>query len=155
MIEHVWTVVCRQAVVDRETNLISLQAVFEGLQVYGEAPEGGIVPAQFDVASLWIRSDNEIPAEGLTRVKLISPSGNELLASDNTRVNLVDTQRFRTITHFPGFPSGESGRYIIRIELDQEGGRSSLIAGIPLMVEFLIPERTSVEEEEGEPQTET
>ncbi|MFC2042656.1 hypothetical protein ACFLUA_00685 [Chloroflexota bacterium] len=52
MIEHVWTVVCRQAVIDKESNTMSLQEVLENIEIIVEPEEGKIVPMLFDVASL-------------------------------------------------------------------------------------------------------
>jgi len=122
MIENVWTVVCRQAVVDRETNLLSLQAVLEQVEIFGEPVEGKMLPIQFDVASLWSRAGDNVPSTGIVRIELFSPTGNKLLSSENIEVNLLETERHRTIVHFRGMPISEAGRHTIIVELREEGG---------------------------------
>lgn len=147
MIEHVWTVVCRQAVVDKESNTMSLQAVLENIEIFGEPEEGKMVPMQFDVASLWSRTGENVPGAGVVRIKLISPTGNELRTSENIEVNLLETERHRTIVHFQGMPVSEAGRHTISVELQEEGGGVSEIASVPIMIKFSKPEDESIQED--------
>ena len=147
MIEHVWTVVCRQAVVDKESNTMSMQAVLENIEIFGEPEEGKMVPMQFDVASLWSRTSENVPSAGIVRIELISPTGNKLLASKDIEVNLLETERHRTIVHFQGMPVGVAGRHTICVELQEEGSGVSAIASVPIMIKFSKPKDESIEED--------
>ena len=152
MIEHVWTVVCRQAVVDKESNTMSLQGVLENIEIFGEPEEGKMVPVQFDVASLWSRTGENVPSTGIVRIELLSPAGNKLLASKDIEVNLLETERHRTIVHFQGMPVSEAGRHTICVELQEEGGGVSVIASVPIMIKFSKPEGKGIEGDLLDPQ---
>lgn len=136
MIEHVWSVVCSKAVTDRETNSVSLQTVLEQLNVKGEPKPDNLVPMQFDVMSLWSRSDDNKPCKGRMRMTYVSPSGKVLITTEG-KINLLNTERFRSKIHSHGIPIGERGRYKFIVELQQEGEREwNQVARIPFTVVF-------------------
>lgn len=136
MIEHVWTVVCSKAVIDRETNNVSLQNVLEQLHIKGEPKSEGLVPMPFDVISLWSRSDDNEPYEGPMRMTFVSPSGKKLITTEG-RINLLETERSRTVIHSQGIPIEEAGRFRFNIEHRLEGENEwHKVASIPLIVKF-------------------
>ena len=64
MVEHVWTVLCQKAPIDRDTNDLSLHSVLEEITLLEEPPEvsskGNVVmigPLPMTVVSLWARSE--------------------------------------------------------------------------------------------------
>ena len=75
MIDHVWTVLCSQAIIDGESNTMSIQNVLEQITIHDEAGEPVSVPVRYDVVSLWVRTDPETPAQGQMRIKFRAPSG--------------------------------------------------------------------------------
>ena len=145
MIKHVWTVVCQNVIIDRNTNNLSLQNIFEQIDIQGEPTPKAKVPIKFDVVSLWTRTNPDIPSRGQMRLSLLSPSG-EKIGGREGEINLVDTERYRIVTHFPGLPAEEAGRHIFKIELQQEAmSEWNQVASVPLTVNFSPPE---IEEEE-------
>ena len=150
MIEHVWSVVCSKAVIDRDTNNVSLQTVLEQLKIKGEPKQEGLVPMKFDVMSLWSRSDDNKPCEGRFRLAYVSPSGKVLINSEG-EINLLNTERFRSTVHSDGIPLGEGGRYKFKIEVQQEGEMEwSQVASIPLTVKFSPLEVKDEKDEKSE-----
>jgi len=94
MIDHVWTVVCSRAVVDRFSNNVSLQNVLEQFSIRDEPEPGGLIPIPFEVMTLWTRSDFEMPAQGSQRLTLFSPSG-DIIKEHEFAVDLTaDFRRF-------------------------------------------------------------
>jgi hypothetical protein len=149
MIEHVWTVVCSRAVVDRFSNNVSIQNVIEQFSVRAEPKPGALIPVPFEVMTLWARSDFSVPASGTERLTLYSPSGVKI----GERVSSLDltgnVRRYRTRTTFDGLPAGEPGRYVFQVELQEENKDEWYgVATVPLEVIFEQPEPDQGESEE-------
>jgi hypothetical protein len=71
MIHHVWTVFCSSSAIDRDTNQVSLFDLIEQVTVQAVEPraagERGVIPARFQVVTLWTRGeagDLEVPPPG-------------------------------------------------------------------------------------------
>ena len=63
MIDHVWTVLCSHAVIDRDSNSVSLLDVIEQLNIGDEpSPEGRII-SSLDLMTLWAREDIDRPTQ--------------------------------------------------------------------------------------------
>lgn len=122
MIEHVWTVLCRDSIIDRDSNSVSLFNVLEQITIRGEMDRGepAVAPIEMEVVSLWSRSDYDVPAKGVQRLRLLSPSG-ETLASGEQEIDLSKHRRFRNRARFRGLPVQGTGRYTFRVEQKREG----------------------------------
>jgi hypothetical protein len=150
MIDHVWTVVCSRAIVDRSSNNVSIQNVLEQFSVRAEPKPDALIAVPFEVMTLWARSDFSVPASGSERLTLYSPSGVKI----GERVFALDlmgnVRRYRTRASFNGLPASEPGRYAFRVEL-QEGDDDEwrAVAAVPLEVIFEQPEPDQGESEEG------
>jgi hypothetical protein len=151
MIDHVWTVVCSRAVIDRESNNVSLENVLEQLTISTGPKPGGLLPIRIDVMTLWVRSDFNVPATGTGRVTFVSPSGaeSELLEFP---INLEEHQRFRSRARYQALPLAESGRYSFRVDLRVDGAEEwQTVSVVPLEVNFAPPvEQQDNGEDSGE-----
>jgi hypothetical protein len=147
MIDHVWTVVCSRAVIDRDSNNVSLQNVIEQLRIQADPLPDGVLPIPLQLATLWARADLEVPARGYVRVTFLSPSSEALIGPFESEIDLIDYRRHRTRADFKGLPLRESGRYVFRVELrieDQDQWHQ--VAAIPLEVNFEPPEEAEQDE---------
>ena len=143
MIDHVWTVVCSWAVVDRRSNNVSLENVIEQVTIADTPRPGGILALPFDVMTLWARADFGVPTSGRGRLVLLSPSGKELKASEYDIELTGKAKRYRSVVHFDALPVGEPGRCIFRTELWNAGKAEwDKKADVPLEVVFEPPETT-------------
>lgn len=139
MIDHVWTVVCRQSVIDRDSKNLSLFNVLEQIAVQGEANTGErrLIPMDLEVVSLWSRSDYDVSAKGVQRLTLLSPD-EESLASGEQEIDLSKHRRFRNRARFRGLPMKGAGRYVFRVDQMTEGGAEwQHVMDIPLEVMFV------------------
>ena len=70
MAEHLWSVLCGRAVIDKYTSTLSIFDVREAITVGvpEEAPQPIIVPIPITMASLWLRSETDIGETG-TKVR--------------------------------------------------------------------------------------
>jgi hypothetical protein len=147
MIEHVWTVVCSRAVVDRESNIISLHDIIEQLNIEGEPVPDGMIPLRLEVATLWTRSNFDVPERGRARLVFLSPTrmiGNP----PEVEVDLSNVKRHRTMWRFQGLPASESGRHIFRVEFQDEGETEwRQVAAVPLEIIFTPPDLPSSKSE--------
>ena len=140
MIDHVWSVLCQSGAIDQKTNTISIFQVLETLTVI-EAPEEGVtIPIPFEIFSLWIRSDEEVPSLGRMRVLYRQPQGEEetiLLFP----VDLSKSMYHRTRLSAQGLRLPVPGRYSFVIDLQLEDSDTwQQVANLPLHVTFQVPE---------------
>ena len=140
MIDHIWSVLCRKSMIDSESNNISLLDVVEQVAVEispGQEipPEGGvIVPYEFELVSMWARSDYERSAEGEARIQFTTARGATPIRQV-FRVDVTEHVRFRTRNRLSGMPIDEEGTYFFTVELrladDEEWAE---VASVPLQV---------------------
>ena len=128
-IKHIWTVLCRESVIDKESNNISLINVLEQISISTRTPSeqqptgqarGGPIPISFEIVSLWIRAEEAQPALGHCRVTILSPSG-PLEEAHHIPVDLRKYQRMRTRQRLGGLPVSEAGQYLFRVEYRDDG----------------------------------
>jgi hypothetical protein len=143
MIQHIWTIPCRIATTDRESNNVSLIEVLEEFTipaVVPQQPERGLVPAIFDVVTLWARADDDQPVAGTGRMSFLSPDGEALFAYEY-EIDLRESRRIRSVGRVLGFPAPSPGRYHFRIECRVgDGGPWEQLALVPLWVNILRSE---------------
>lgn len=134
--KHIWTVACSHAVVDRDSNNVSLLNIIEQLTIHEAPRPDAILPIQLDVMTLWAREDAEIPTTDNSRLRLISPDGKALGAFESA-VDLSSHERSRAKITFQGLPLASSGTYKFIVEQkSEEATRWKRVAEIPLSVTF-------------------
>jgi len=149
MIEHVWTVLCSRAVIDRDSNNVSLQNVIEQITITGEPRSDAVIEIPLEVVTLWVRANSDRPSRGRTRLTYLSPSG-AVLGSSESQVDLSEYKRLRTRHSLRRLPVPEAGRYTFRVELQNEGESEwHQVAAVPLSIIFVPPE---TEQETQNPQ---
>ena len=140
MIDHVWTVVCSRAVIDRESNNVSLQNIIEQINIRGEPIPDTVIAVQLEVVTLWVRADFDVPSQATTRLTFLSPFGN-VLGSFGSDIDLSEYERFRARAKFEALPMPEPGHYAFRMEFKNKGESEwHEVATIPLKIVFVSPE---------------
>ena len=143
MIDHVWTVVCSRAVIDQDSNNVSLQNVVEQLNISGE-PGHVLIPMSLDIVTLWARAKVEAPARGRARVTFLSPSGAATDSPFEYDIDLSKHRRYRSRGRIQPLHIKGAGRHTFRVELQEEDEVGwHQVASIPLEISF-----TSAEEPE-------
>jgi len=137
MIDHVWSVLCSHAVIDRDTNNVSIHNVLEQLNVVGEPAPDLAIPIAFEVVTLWARTTPDIAAQGTERVTMIDPQENSTTLS-TLKINLAETERTRHRVIGRGLPASQPGRYRFRVDMQLEGEIEwRQVAVVPLTVVFV------------------
>ena len=146
MIEHIWTVICSRAIIDKDSNNVSLQNVLEEFKIFSHPQPDGLLPINYDLITLWIRADEDNPCEANSRFSLISPSGINLFQMEQP-VDLTKNERTRNKLRFAGFPATEEGKHYFIVELQTEDGTWNEKKRIPLRLRFQPPETLSSSED--------
>lgn len=139
MANHIWTIVCRRSIVEKDTNILSIIDVAEQLSidvhVSPEVQDADVIgSAAFHLISFWERTDPKRPEpETQIETRVISPSG-KLLGKMEADFSMNDPHtRSRVTVSVPGMPVRESGRYEIRVFL-KKGKRWQRVATVPLTI---------------------
>lgn len=135
--KHIWTVACSRAVIDKDSNNVSLQNVLEALSIKEAPKPQGVLPIELDVVTFWTRESILYPEVGYSQLRFMSPSGKTLCQFD-TKVDLTEFERSRTKVIFQGLPLYEEGIYTFRVDHKKtKDGRWRKVAEIPLKVNFI------------------
>jgi hypothetical protein len=152
MIDHVWSIICSNSIIDKDSNNISINNVFERLEIFTTPVEGGVLPIHMEFITSWIRHEVAESETGNSRIRFVSPS-NKMLTTNELRIDLSKSERTRNRLVFNGLPLGESGRYhfLVDLQIDNEWQQ---VASIPLSVKFTPPpedekEKAKVRREEA------
>lgn len=134
MANHIWTVLCHRASIDRDSNHVSLLEVTETINLsgpvadqIGQVPKGQVpvFPVQMELVSYWIRSNPAEPEpDAKARYVLVGPTKKRFGQPENVlSLNKHTHTRHRLkINQFPmmgaGYytwltqvPSGKTGRW--------------------------------------------
>jgi hypothetical protein len=123
LLKVIWAVLCERAIIDRDTNNVSLINVIEEIAISVQPPEGApdeasdgrLVLANMELVVLWVRSDLEVPERGYGRIRVIAPDEREAPTHEN-EVDLTQYLRLRTRIRLTSLPMRGSGVYRIKIE---------------------------------------
>jgi hypothetical protein len=144
MATHVWSLLCRQPIVDAFTHTLTIVDVLEEIQIAivraGNASKTDLLPVptfDFVLVSLWIRSDDSIEEDARLRARIIAPSG-KIIGTTEQAYSLKEHQRARNLLHARGVPAPESGRYTIEVQVPVSGGRWRTVSRLPLDVKLTI-----------------
>lgn len=113
-------------------------------------PEDVYPLAHIEIASLWIRSDEQTPTYGKCRVKFEDPSGKEREPVIEQEIDLSSYTRLRTIARLDiGF--NQEGTYKFRVDIKKEK-RWKKVAQIPLevIIKEMAPESIGEEKRDSE-----
>ncbi|MHB0988812.1 MAG: hypothetical protein ACYC3P_09140 [Bellilinea sp.] len=115
MMQHVWSVLCKNASFDVQTNSASLLNIVETIIALGNPTTEKPVLLSMEIVSLWARGKDNIPIMGETRVSII---GQDIVdvRPITLEINLSKTSFHRTRITIDGFPIAKTGRYEFCIE---------------------------------------
>jgi len=139
MIRHVYTILCTKAVIDSETNNISLIDSIERLSGPNIPEQGqGVLAISADFVTLWTRSDLARPERGRARVRILDPTGNPCGDPVSYTIELGEFVRVRALSRFSGFPFRGVGVYNLCVDQETDGNWHEE-ARYPLEVTVEVP----------------
>jgi len=150
MARHVWSVLCERAIIDRDSESLSLIDVVDAVVYEAEIAPGQVVqlPAELSLVSLWIRAVGAEPEAPEARFWIKSSSGDQLVVGDPRPIPLQDSPRAHLVFEVPFVPIGPSGRYEFVVEHRDAGPRGvgpwTPVANIPLDISVESPQTPPV-----------
>ena len=137
MPKHRWSLLCRHAVVDKYTNLLSILDVVDEAELRelpDERPEGRgnaaiALDAQF--VTVWERSNPERPERFVQAVTVTFPGGE--LHDSGVRIegDLSKHRRTRLIIALGAVTYGGPGTYLFNVHLEKNGSLGKIIDSVP------------------------
>lgn len=151
MANLIWALSCQRAIIDRETNSLSLIDHFEGLTLAtlpARREDGALplIPLRFAVVSYWTRSADGIPETVELRIRLVDPSGASH-AQGTTMVDLQSSHAARSVVTFPGLPISGAGNYTL--ELARKVGEKWAVEEASPRVRVIVSDCTQAAAPEG------
>lgn len=144
MIKHVWTVICSNAVVDMDTNNVSLHNVIEQLNIPESPKPKGFLPIHLELVTLWFKDDTDAAVKAESRVSFVSSSGETRVVA-TPPIDLSEKSRARNRLIFDALPLDATGVYHFTIEMRSNGDWIE-VASIPLTVIFSPSETDEAQE---------
>ncbi|MCL5019819.1 MAG: hypothetical protein M1426_05070 [Patescibacteria group bacterium] len=148
MIKHIWSILAQKAIIEAQTNSLSLIGVLEELTVgINKSPNNKSsivnVPISYEVVS-YLSRDNE-GANPEMKIEIFNPEGKMIKSFEYTVNWEKGKSRMRAKVNINGFVVDGEGNYMFRIEL-KEKGEYRTVAELPLLVkltdELLPPKKT-------------
>src|SRR3989344_6467803 len=102
-IKHIWSVLCRESLINKDDNVISLNGVLEQLTVGlkpdrdGKLPEKVNIPINYEIVSFWIKEvDYTEEAKADIEIKLLEPGGKKIIGIIKKMIIPKNIKRFRS-----------------------------------------------------------
>lgn len=145
-IKHIWSVLCRESVIDKDNNNISIHGVIEELSVSlapvngtGKLPEKLNIPMNYEIVSLWQKSKGVELARAEIEYLFIDSENKELLKNTQTMEIPKTSRRFRSRMKIVGMPISKGGDYQFQIKMKEEGTDTfHLVSELPLEVKITL-----------------
>lgn len=150
-IKHIWSVLCKESVIDQDDNNISIHGVIEELSISlapvngtGKLPEKLNIPMNYEIVSLWQKSKEVDIAKAEIEYLFIDSENKELLKNTQTIEIPKTSRRFRSRMKIAGMPLSKEGDYTFQIKIKEEGTNTfHLVVELPLEVKINL-EKTPV-----------
>lgn len=144
-IKHIWSVLCRESVVNMDDNVISLLGVLEDLSTSLTPmnpelprPEKINIPFNFEIVNYWTKeSSEEIRMQ--IKTATIDPDGKELNSVVSESIFPKGVKKLRSRLKVQGLAVTKNGEYTFRISVKTAADKDyKLVAELPLSVKIQI-----------------
>ncbi|MGE0582936.1 MAG: hypothetical protein AB7P31_12495 [Steroidobacteraceae bacterium] len=148
MAQHVWSILCREPLIDRQTNSLSLVGVLEEVQVEfaypkgSEPPELPVTAMPIHVVSYWVRDPREKGVVERLRARILSPSRKQIGTIEH-QFSMVDHVRARNVLTARALRLASAGRYTVEIQQPAGKEKWRTVARLPLDVTISTREHDS------------
>lgn len=146
-IKHIWSVLCKESVINQDDNIISLMGVIEELTISLIRPENTTeklpekinIPLTYEVVSYWTREGSKAGDIDI-KITVVSPDGETLLNNEHSATFPENTKRLRTRLKIQGFVVKTPGEYLLNVYLKDKKNKFNQVSQIP--IELKIDKKT-------------
>lgn len=145
-IKHIWSVLCKESLINQDDNVISLNGILEELTITlsppsesSKLPDKIELPFNYEIVSFWLKNQKGELVKAEVEYTLISPDGDELLKTVQNIEIPANAKRFRSRMKIIGISLTKGGDYYFRIKI-KETGRDNfeLVSELPLEVKITL-----------------
>lgn len=143
-IKHIWSVLCKESVINKDDNNISINGVLEQISVSlspiketGKLPEKFGIPMNYEIVSMWQRSEEVESAKAEIEYIFVDSENKDLFKSTQMIDIPKTSRRFRSRMKITGMPLAKQGDYAFKVKIKEEGSDAfRLVAELPLEVKI-------------------
>lgn len=143
-IKHIWSVLCKESVINQDDNNVYIHGVLEQLSVFlspvketGKLPEKFGIPMNYEIISMWQRSKDVESARADIEYVFMDSENKELFESTQIMEIPKTSRRFRSRMKITGMPLTKEGDYTFKVKIKEEGSDAfRLVAELPLEVKI-------------------
>jgi len=141
--KNIWSIICSRAVVDSNTNTLSLfDCVDEAIVGFPSVEEmtkpKKNIPASFTIASLWVNEDSSKEKKFNQLIEIYDPNNKKIGDFSNDQVFEKNKKRLRTLLNFNGMEITDEGQYTIVVKYKEVGEKYLVVSELPLDIKFTI-----------------
>lgn len=141
--KNIWSVIFNRAVVDSNSNSISLfdgvdeiTVNFSSLEEMQKSTKN--IPIHFTVVSLWKDDDISRARRFDCVIELLDPNNKKIAEFTNSPIFDQGKKKLRTITEMNGMTVTEEGEYNLVVKYKENDGKFITAAKLPIDVKFLL-----------------
>ncbi|MDX9778987.1 MAG: hypothetical protein RBT30_02010 [Patescibacteria group bacterium] len=135
--KNIWSVVCKNSIVDGETNSLSLLETLDEITInYKEEMDWQVVkflPLSFHVVTLWFDENDKKDRKFSLSVSVIDPQGTTLNTFEQDCLIPKGSMRLRATSKITGFGFTDKGKYSIVVKY-KEAKNFIKVADIPVNI---------------------
>jgi hypothetical protein len=145
MINHIWSVLCKESIINQEDNVMTLYGILEEVTInlvpnsnnpFNQENKVNL-PINYEVVSYWVTSKNIKEAKAKIEIVLLNPKGEELNKLNMDLVIPVNFKRYRSRAKIAGLTVQNEGEYIIKVSIKNEDQTKFVkVAEIPLDIKI-------------------
>jgi|AntAceMinimDraft_3_1070362.scaffolds.fasta_scaffold26367_1 hypothetical protein len=138
--KNVWSIACRNSVIDEDTKSLSLFESLEGINISHkkklDLDEIKIIPISFHVVSLWVAEKTETNRKFDVLVEVLDWQKKSLKTFEQKCEIPMDKKRLRVITKIDGFGFTNEGEYKIIVKYRENNKPYKRVSEIPIDIAF-------------------
>lgn len=146
-IKHIWSVLCKESVINQDDNLISIHGALEEFTINiapvdpktTTVPEKLNIPVNYEIVSFWVKENPKETVKIQIEYSLIDPKGKNLFSRVQDLKIPENIKRHRSRMKIMGLPITQSGDYTFAVKKkEEESKKFDLMAELPLEVKLQI-----------------
>lgn len=139
--KNIWSLLCRRALIDPQTNVISLIESFEEIEIGVDKDSKGKVinaPIDFELVSYWSKEEND-PKEYSGEVKVFDPN-KKIIGKFPLALDFSKSRRLRARLQFPSLLIKSQGEYTFQVQykVSTDSNKFISVAEVPLFVKIVF-----------------
>ncbi len=141
--KNIWSVIFNRAVVDNNTNSISLFDGVEEITINFSKPEDISIPQKnipinFTIISLWSDEDISKSRKFEYLIEILDPQNKKISEFSNIQIFEIGKKRLRTIVQINGMTVTSEGEYTIIVKYKKDSEKFIVASKIPLDIKFVL-----------------